>query len=68
MSGEILSRYRGASASAALPWCSVAGQPVTVETIDAHLRNTICSIAQRIAELRGCDLVSVDVKLREKSR
>lgn len=68
MSGEILSRYRGASASDALPWCSVAGQPVAVEVLDAHLRNTICSIAQRIAELRGCELVNVNVQLREKSQ
>lgn len=63
---EISSQYRGADASAVLPWCSVVGQPVTVEEIDAHLRNTLCSIAQRIAELRGCELLSIDVKLREK--
>ena len=64
---EIAARYRVLS-SESLPWCDVKGPPITTEQLEAHLRNVMCGLARRIAELRGCDLKNVEVNLVEKSR
>lgn len=64
---ELPERYRVLS-SESFPWCNVKGPQITAEQLEAHLRNVMCGLARRIAELRGCELKSVEVNLVEKSR